>query len=361
MPLKREDLDLSRSAEGNNESSKDYPVLLDSGNHTYLKRWKLGEGSFGKVYHYRQQGIPPKEVAVKFINHGPGLKEVDMIKRVTFIGADENNFLKVLEFFQYQSKICIVSEKLEITLLDLFVKRKYKPFSLSEIRPVAQQLLVALTALRRMSLVHCDIKPDNVMFVNLHKYPYKVKLIDFGLTRRRTKLNRLATIQILGYRAPEVVFGCKIDEPADVWSVGCVLASIPSEYVVNFVEDYLDTMKFKSLIKRLLCVDQIKRITPEVALTHSFITMEHFSDGEDDSYVRSAQNFMNVCQPIQDFKTNAATADFVDFYKQMEQGESSEKKSLPQRVKLFFTKAFSYKSSSSTALFERQPEQKYHC
>uniref|UniRef100_A0A3P9MLY0 Protein kinase domain-containing protein n=1 Tax=Oryzias latipes TaxID=8090 RepID=A0A3P9MLY0_ORYLA len=323
---------------------------------------KLGEGSFGKVLHYKIQDTS-EDVAVKFINREEGLEELQMLKKINAFDPDKNCFLKMLDHFEYKSLICVVSEKLDQTMSDVILKRNQRPFDVCELRPVAQQLLVALRALKTIGIVHCDIKLNNVMFVNHQSYPYKVKLIDFGLAREKPSLSRISDIQIVGYKAPEVVFGCPLDEAVDMWSVGCVLASMykgqppdkillqgirvyeffkhvniktgsvysfrkPSEYMgspintyrskvtdgffeqsftlddllnqraTDINEDQSDVEEFKSLIKQMLCVDQKTRITPEEALNHNFITMKHLSERTKDPYVTSAREIMSVCEPV---------------------------------------------------------------
>uniref|UniRef100_A0A3P9JBG3 Protein kinase domain-containing protein n=1 Tax=Oryzias latipes TaxID=8090 RepID=A0A3P9JBG3_ORYLA len=306
---------------------------------------KLGQGSFGKVLHYKIQNTS-EDVAVKFIKRKEGLKELKMLKKINAFDPDKNCFLKMLDHFEYKSLICVVFEKLDQTLSDIFLKRNQRPFDVCELRPVAQQLLVALRALKTIGLVHCDIKLNNVMFVNHQSYPYKVKLIDFGLAREKTSLRRLSNIQIVGYKAPEVVFDCPLDEAVDMWSVGCVLAGMykakhfyprtclydyiasiihmqgqppdnvllkgsvysfrkPSEYMGSPINTFRNVEEFKSLIKQMLCVDQKTRITPEEALNHNFFTMKHLSEGTKDPYVTSAREIMSVCEPVTTMQPDA--------------------------------------------------------
>lgn len=62
------------------------------------------------------------------------------------------------------------------------------------------QLLVALNALSNIGVLHTDIKPDNVMFVNSHFQPLRIKLIDFGLAISRSQVNPGMDLQPTGYR-----------------------------------------------------------------------------------------------------------------------------------------------------------------
>ncbi|XP_028319305.1 homeodomain-interacting protein kinase 3-like [Gouania willdenowi] len=92
------------------------------------------------------------------------------------------------------------------------------------IRPIAKQLLETLQALQYLKIVHTDIKPDNVMLINMKYLPYRVKLIDFGkaLHYYTSKLGGMH--QAVGYRAPEVTLGLPFTESIDMWGLGCLLA-----------------------------------------------------------------------------------------------------------------------------------------
>jgi dual specificity protein kinase YAK1 len=57
-----------------------------------------------------------------------------------------------------------------------------------------------------MGIVHCDIKPENILLQNLHSPA--IKLIDFGSACRSDQ--RLSVyIQSRFYRSPEVLLGCE--------------------------------------------------------------------------------------------------------------------------------------------------------
>ncbi|CAJ1067028.1 homeodomain-interacting protein kinase 2-like isoform X2 [Xyrichtys novacula] len=85
--------------------------------------------------------------------------------------------------------------------------------------------MVALDALKGLGIVHCHIKPDNIMLLSWSQ-PFRVKLIDFGEAVPVSKLPRGHFFQPVGYRAPEVSLGLPLTEAIDMWGVGCVLASL---------------------------------------------------------------------------------------------------------------------------------------
>ncbi|XP_069369173.1 homeodomain-interacting protein kinase 3-like isoform X2 [Paralichthys olivaceus] len=119
---------------------------------------------------------------------------------------------------------CLVFEMMDMNLYDLLEQREGKPLTLHEIRPVGKQLLVALDALKRFGVLHTDIKPDNIMFVNMQDQPLRLKLIDFGCAMMVSQVELGMEVQPYGYRAPEIALGLPFTEAIDVWGVGCVLA-----------------------------------------------------------------------------------------------------------------------------------------
>ncbi|XP_028318070.1 homeodomain-interacting protein kinase 3-like [Gouania willdenowi] len=118
---------------------------------------------------------------------------------------------------------CLAFEILEIDLYTLMENREWEPLSVDYCRTIAEQLLVALDALKGLGIIHTDIKPDNVMVVNRNIQELKVKLIDFGVAMKTSSMEPCLDIQPLGYRAPEVSIGLPFSEAIDVWALGCVL------------------------------------------------------------------------------------------------------------------------------------------
>lgn len=55
------------------------------------------------------------------------------------------------------------------------------------------QLATAFDALKRIGVIHADVKPENIMMVDHLRQPFRVKLIDFGLAifRSQAKQGRI--------------------------------------------------------------------------------------------------------------------------------------------------------------------------
>lgn len=89
----------------------------------------------------------------------------------------------------------------------------------------AYQTFRALAHMHAFSIVHRDIKPQNLL-VDSHNH--QLKLCDFGSAKKITKGEKnVAYICSRYYRAPELIFGATDYTAAvDVWSAGCVIGEL---------------------------------------------------------------------------------------------------------------------------------------
>ena len=88
-------------------------------------------------------------------------------------------------------------------------------------------------------VVHCDLKPDNILFVN-EKEDSDIKIIDFGMSKVLPRLRSLR--ELCGtpyYTAPEIING-DYSHAADMWSVG-VIAYV---MIFGFPPFYVDPNKY---------------------------------------------------------------------------------------------------------------------
>lgn len=112
---------------------------------------------------------------------------------------------------------------LNINLYELLRQNNFRGLSMGLVRVFVKQLLDSLRVLRSANVIHCDIKPENILIKSLDTG--EIKLIDFGSAcfQNRTVYQY---IQSRFYRSPEVVLGSPYGMPIDMWSLGCVVAEL---------------------------------------------------------------------------------------------------------------------------------------
>uniref|UniRef100_A0A3B3DP61 Protein kinase domain-containing protein n=1 Tax=Oryzias melastigma TaxID=30732 RepID=A0A3B3DP61_ORYME len=252
----------------------------------YLVEKFLGEGTFGKVVKCRDL-LTDKHVAIKIMKRNDeGEEEIKALTELSKINADAYNLVNFVEWFRYKSDICIVFEMLDKNFNDLMKDRQSSPLDLKEVRAIAWQLIVALKGLKKLNLVHCDIKPDNIMLVDHILKPFRLKLIDFGLAEKTKNLKKGTPMQNRMFRAPEVILGLPLDESLDMWTVGYILAFLAMIELQGMPDDELldmglftsrffnRTEQFVDLLKQMLEMDPKKRISPDGALQHPFFNLK---------------------------------------------------------------------------------------
>ena len=164
----------------------------------------LGRGTFGQVVKCWKKGTN-EIVAIKILKNHPsyarqGQIEVSILSRLSQENADEFNFVRAYECFQHKNHTCLVFEMLEQNLYDFLKQNKFQPLPLKYIRPITQQVLTALLKLKNLGLIHADLKPENIMLVDPVRFPYRVKVIDFGSASHVSKAVCSTYLQSRYYR-----------------------------------------------------------------------------------------------------------------------------------------------------------------
>lgn len=105
-----------------------------------------------------------------------------------------------------------------------FIKlNAFRGFSLKLIRRFTKQMLSSLNLLKQHKVIHCDLKPENILL--LHPLHSEIKVIDFGSSCFENE-KVYTYIQSRFYRSPEVILGMTYGMPIDMWSLGCILAEL---------------------------------------------------------------------------------------------------------------------------------------
>lgn len=232
---------------------------------------KLGQGGFGSVY----QGVLPDgtRLAVKKLE-GIGQGKKEFRAEVSIIGSIHHFHLVRLRGFCAEGTYRLLAyEYMANGSLEKWLFKKNKEFMLDwDTRfNIALGTAKGLAYLHEdcdVKIVHCDIKPENVLLDD----HFLAKVSDFGLAKLMTREQShvFTTMRgTRGYLAPEWITNYAISEKSDVFSYGMVLLEIiggrknydPSEsseksHFPSYAFRMMEEGKLKDLIDRNLKVEE---------------------------------------------------------------------------------------------------------
>lgn len=84
--------------------------------------------------------------------------------------------------FETPERIFVVMEKLKGDMLEMILSHERGRLSERVTKFLITQILIALKHLHSKNIVHCDLKPENVLLSSDAEFP-QVKLCDFGYAR----------------------------------------------------------------------------------------------------------------------------------------------------------------------------------
>jgi tetratricopeptide (TPR) repeat protein len=192
---------------------------------------ELGRGATGVVYLARDAELE-RDVAIKLLHpHLAGTERADALARFfhearVMASLRHPNVVAVLDLDEASRRI-VMELAAGGTLRD--VQRDRGPRTLRRAIERHGQILSALAAAHRRGIVHCDLKPANLMFRRDAELPgVEVMLGDFGVAHLPDASGRAATgarteaVGTLAYMAPEQRRG-EITPATDVYASAVVL------------------------------------------------------------------------------------------------------------------------------------------
>ena len=216
----------SSSNFGFDDSERHYRAIVgDHVAYRYEIRAVLGKGAFGQVMrcfdHKTKQSVALKMIVNTEIMQEQGRIEVAIIQHLNNLDPEKKqNIIRGLDFFVFRRHICATFEILGQNLYEYSRAMRFKPIAALTMKPIAKQILAALDFCHSNKVVHCDMKPENIL---LAPGGFKnIKVIDFG-SSCFVGQQRYEYIQSRFYRAPEVILGIRYGPPMDIWSFGCIV------------------------------------------------------------------------------------------------------------------------------------------
>ncbi len=205
---------------------------------TYAVTRVLGEGGMGRVYEARHLRIGGKRFAIKAL-HEEYARNKEVLARFqreaeAASSIESPNVVEVYDVLRtedgrpFMVAELLVGKELGDYLLDV------GRMTTEEALPVARQICAGLSAAHKKSIIHRDMKPENVFLVGDPKTFFvageipRAKILDFGISKSGdapgTQLTKTGVIMgTPSFMAPEQAKGEKVNHLADIYSMGAIL------------------------------------------------------------------------------------------------------------------------------------------
>jgi dual specificity tyrosine-phosphorylation-regulated kinase 2/3/4 len=184
----------------------------------------LGKGSFAQVVeafdHKNKCTVAIKINRNSEIDHEFAQNEANLLDLLMQSDPlDTHNIVRLLEHSTWHNHKLFVFELLSKDLFTHLQNTNYAGLKATRVKEFTKQIVDALVFLETKDIIHCDLKPENVL---INEQGDKVKLCDFG-SGCFTKDQVYTYVQSRFYRAPEVVLRIAYSPKVDVWSLGCIV------------------------------------------------------------------------------------------------------------------------------------------
>lgn len=276
---------------------------VDYGLDQYRIVKSIGSGSFGITYKAWDESLHTHVAVKEFFPNGYAYRESSDLS-VKAMPGQQDFYLSVLDKFLEEARLLakfkhpnivrinryleangtayLVMDYEEGQTLEEYLNSLDRPLKEDECKQVIIPVLEGLNELHKKSILHRDVKPDNI-YIRSNGQPL---LLDFGAARQLLQQaeSSMTVIVSKGYAAPEQYLG-KYDELGpwtDIYGIGatiyrCISKRSPSESVIrqdaatkhqsdplsfeliSFQEDFAYSNKFQTAVQLMLSLSITER------------------------------------------------------------------------------------------------------
>jgi serine/threonine-protein kinase len=200
------------------------PGDLIEGRYKFVQ--KIGKGAFGTVV-LVEDTVVEERLILKFLNANVASDE-EMLKRFVHElrysrRITHENVIRIYDFLYVGGSYAISMEYFPSHTLGAEIANE-KPMRPAKAVRFACDICVGMSVAHQQGIIHRDLKPANILIND----GGLVKIVDFGVAAAAksgdTQLTK--TGYVIGspkYMAPEQILGKKVDERADIYSLGVIM------------------------------------------------------------------------------------------------------------------------------------------
>lgn len=190
----------------------------------------LGSGGMGDVYLAVHQTLPDKRYAIKVLkpefSSDPRFAAMLHQEALKQSRLEHENIVQTQDFLQWAGRACLIQAFAEGSTLADMVAQQPHGLPLATALPLMLQILAGLDAAHENRVLHCDVKPANVI-VDAKGH---ARVTDFGIARDIGPIARDSGVVGAGtpeYMSPEqIVSPTAVDHRTDVFSAGIVFFEV---------------------------------------------------------------------------------------------------------------------------------------
>jgi len=272
------------------------PGDIIEGRYKYME--KIGKGAFGTVLLMHDE-VVDEQLILKFLNPNVSSDE-EMMKRFVHElrysrKITHRNVIRIYDFLKLQGCFAISMEYFPSHTLSGEIPDS-KPMALAKALQYSRDMATGMTVAHLAGVIHRDLKPANILVNN----DGLLKIVDFGVAAAAssgdTQLTK--TGYVIGspkYMAPEQILGKKVDQTADIYSIGVIMYEMVTGIPPYSRGDHMSVMyqhvqgkakhcqevnedlpdDFAEVIVKAMSVDKTKRHQSMEELTDALDTLNY--------------------------------------------------------------------------------------